>query len=661
MAMKNPLLPFAIVCAACMCAAADVVGVVSPDGKITAALRLENGAVVADVKSDGGNVAVMVFAGPVFKGALSGGFVLEKSRALSRDGVWKPVWGDRAEVRDAWNGTVLSLREKGGAKRAVELEFRAYDEGVAARYLLKGAGSWEIVDEKTSVTFPDGALAWAIAHTEATVREKPVAVKDIDRRSMLPLTVELPGGGVCTLLEAYCVDYPRSKADPDGKGGVSMALLGNDARGSGEFSLPWRALVIASDPGGLIHNSVLVQNLNPPCAISDTSWIKPGLTVSNERNCPIVMKRLTEVARLASTAGFRYVQIDWGWYGTEWKWSDEEREKWAKGRPDLAGDPDWRRNTSGSLWKCASGLVPYMPNWKTNETYVDLDVPRLVSYLRSLGMGLCLYVNDRSLQEEKDLDALFAHYARWGLAGLKPGFVSYGKARDTAWIRRIVETAAKHRLWLSIHDAHVPDGMDRTYPNLFLCEGGGGEEGRHPVRQDVTLPFTRCIAGPFDFTPLLFRKGVSHAHMVAFMLVYPGPSAVIRGSTVRHFSKKGDDAFGPELDFVKALPMTYDESRVLAAAIGSHVAIARRKGADWFVAGMTGAQARTVKLDFGFLEAGRKYALRIFTDDASDGSQSRSSLERRRTVSAGDSMDVPMCAAGGFAALLQPLPQGSGG
>lgn len=628
----------------------------SPDGEVSADVSAGAEGLVAAVSCAGRVLATVELSGPVLYRPFEGGFAVEKVDAVGASTSWKPVWGDRAEVRDAWNGAVYTLREQGGARRALQVEVRAYGEGFAARYVLpfgESEGEWDVLGERTAVHYPAGAAAWAIHGTEDTFPEAAIPLKDLKGRNMLPLTVEVPGAGVCSLLEAHCVHYARVKAESLGADGVRLAVQGSgSSKGRGRFEMPWRALVCAPNAARLIENATLVLNLNPPCAIADTSWIKPGITVSNEGNCQILQDRLEEVGELAARGGFKYLQIDWGWYGTEWAWTEKEREQWAKLRPDLASDPDWRRNTAGRPWGAAKGLVPYHPAWKDNVTRVDLDIPRLVSFLKARGMGLCLYVNDSTLRAD-ELDALFAEYEKWGLAGLKPGFVRYGDAASTDWNRRLVETAAKHRLWLCIHDAHVPDGMERTYPNLMLCEGGGGQEGNHPVRQDVTLPFTRCLAGPFDFTPTLFDAKKTHCHAVAFLLAYPGPSAVLRGRTDMQFSEKGGPgAFGPELEFVKRLPMTYDETRVLDAKIGGHLVVARRKGGVWFLAGMTGAAPHTAKIDLGRLGLDAPGRLTLFRDGEGAGNACPA-VRETRTVGPKDALEVPMSAAGGFVAILE--------
>ena len=393
-------------------------------------------------------------------------------------------------------------------------------------------------------------------------------------------------------------------------------------------------------------------NLNPPCAIKDTSYIQPGLCLSDLSNCAMNNRDIFAAAQRERANGIRHFQVDWGWYGTEWTWSEKDIATYEKNVSDAdAKFPGWRGNVVADPRRPAKGYVPYRPDFLIHYgTTVDLDVPKLVKELSSIGVDLALYMHGRVLEEEKDLDGLFALYRQWGLAGLKPGFVRYGDAESTDWNRRLVETAARHNLWLDIHDSHVPDGMQRTYPNLLLCEGGGGEEGNHPVRQDVSLPFARCLVGPFDYTPKLFRTDRTHAHSTAMLLVYPGPVAILRGTAL----KRG---WGPELAFVQRLPMTYDETKVPVADIGKTLIVARRKGEVWYVAGICGEEGFDAGFSLDFLGRGNTWKAELCTD----GENGRA-VASVRHVFGGDWFPVKMDKAGGFTLILtremqpQPLP-----
>ncbi|HVX65725.1 MAG TPA: glycoside hydrolase family 97 catalytic domain-containing protein, partial [Bryobacteraceae bacterium] len=397
-----------------------------------------------------------------------------------------------------------------------------------------------------------------------------------------------------------------------------------------------------------------VQNLNPPDAIADGRWIVPGKTISNEGNSDLQMAALKKIIDFAAPNGFKYLQLDWGWYGTEWAWTGQERETFRKTRPDLADDPDWVRNTRADPYAVARGMVPYRSDWKA-VTYVDLDMAELIRYARERGMGVCLYVEAAHTLRAHDMEKLFATYEKWGVAGLKPGFVRYGTQENTEWIRNMVEIAARHHLWLCVHDAHLPDGMERTYPNLFIVEGGGGQEGDHTAAHDVALPFTRALAGPFDFTPALYTQGKSHAHMLAFFVTLYAPAPTLRGGYRAWKETAGPAQGGEELEFLRRVPVTWDETRVLAANVGHQIVVARRSGESWFVGGMAGGSPEIARLALSFLTPGRSYRATIFSDNAEAAKDGWCPTRREiRTVTSADSLEISMVKAGGVAIILEP-------
>lgn len=620
----------------------------SPDGRLEAAVDLVGGGIEYSVKYDGKVLVGGSRAGLALKG-VKGGFAGVSSESSSHSGEWKPVWGERAVIPDNYNALKQSYACEGGKK--LEVEWRAYNEGFAFRCSHTAAEDGELERELTTFALPKGCVAWAIEATEATYPEAPLAVEGFKKPVMMPLTFRTPDGLYAAILEAHTEHYPRAMLQLSG-GALAPRLLGDGRcsfpRGQ-RISTPWRTLIVGRRPGDLIEREYLVWNLNPPCAIEDTSWIKPGLAMSNECNCGLTMKDLMRFSTLYKDSGIKYLQLDWGWYGTEVPWDDEGRATFEKNHPDLAKRPNWRANTQADPFTCATGFVPYGVgcNWGVD---VDLDIPKLVAHLKECGMGLCLYIRG-SVMENNDLDKLFGTYASWGVVGLKPGFVRYGGAADTDWLRNMIATAAKHHLWLCIHDEHLPDGTERTYPNVMLTEGGGGLEGAHPVRQQVTQPFTRCLAGPFDFTPGIHTvKGNSHAHGAAFFLVYPGASSVMRGG-YHHITSGGPEGIGAEWEFVKALPMNYDETRVLDGEIGKFIVTARRRGGMWYIAGMNGTEARSIKLDLGQLKLGGAAALTLFRDAPEERDGHRAVIRERRVAEG--VIEIKMEPSGGFCALVR--------
>lgn len=625
---------------------------VSPDGEVQAVFDLRDGQPALSLALKGAEVLAPSALGVTLKDAFRGGFTVANIARGSANTEWKPVWGERALVSDRYASLAVTLKESDPRGSTLVVELRAYNEGLAFRYRmpLAAEAAWQLEREATEFRFPQGCAAFAIAGTEDTFPQDPIPLDKLPKTSMEPFTVRLPDGKCASVMEAFVVNYPRSKIETRGSGAVGIHLLGK-ADGHGDFTTPWRVVLVGDNEARLIEREDLVLTLNPPCALADTSWIKPGLTLSDQNNCLLKMPELKHAIDVAYTNGFRYLQLDWGWYGTEWTWTDADRKKFLEVNPSWASDLGWVTNTYADPTAVAKGRVPYRPDWKDFHTVVDLDLPVLVKYARERNMGVCLYMHGDVLREH-DMDKLFALYQSWGLAGLKPGFVRYGTAEQTDWIRSMVAAAARHNLWLCVHDAHVPDGMERTYPNLMINEGGGGQEGNHPVRQDVIMPFTRCLAGPFDYTPQLYAKNKSHAHGIAFLVVFRGPTTVVR-SGIKEFASTGANRIGPEAEFMRRVPMNWDETRVLDAQIGHHIVTARRSGAAWYLGGMTGDAPYTAPVKLDFLVPGKSYTATIFRDSDTETGGFRPAVKEVRTVTAGDSLNLAMAKAGGLAVIIE--------
>jgi alpha-glucosidase len=628
----------------------------SPNGKVRATFALQKGSPVYTVDFLGARVIEPSALGLELADPFTDGFKIEKTVRGSKRSAWKPQYGERAVIPENYRDFTVDLRELGPRARRLRLEFRAYDEGVAFRYVIPkqtGAETWRARQERSEFRLASGSRAFPIYGGEETFSPDSVALAEVKKGAHTPLTLQLPKG-FASLYEAYVENYPRLLLDPLPGGGFTTRLRGEVAAAT-PFKSPWRVILLGETEGRLIENEYLGLNLNPPCAIQDTAWIAAGKTISNEGSVPLDTTALKKVVDFASTNGFKYLQLDWGWYGTEWAWSDQERATFRKTMPELADKTDWVPNTEANPLTVAKGPVPYRPDWKS-VTQVSLDMPELIRHARERGMGVCLYVEAGRTLRAQNLEALFTQYQKWGVAGLKPGFVRYGSQENTEWIRQLVKTAAQHQLWLCIHDEHVPDGMERTYPNLLICEGGGGQEGGHPVSHDVMLPFTRCLAGPFDYTPQIYNPGRSHAHMLALLVAYYGPAQTVRGGYPAWNGVTGPGKGGEELEFLRRVPATWDSTRVLDAKIGQHLVVARRRDKTWFLGGLTGMQARTLSIPLNFLEPKRAYQATLFLDNSAAATDGWCPTRKEtRAVKSADTLELPMAAGGGAVAVLDPL------
>lgn len=564
---------------------------------------------------------------------------------------WRPVWGFMSEYPENFTEEVIEFRRDAKGHITDRMTLRCYNEGVAIKWAhrLGVYGTGTIAGEVSAWRLAEGSRAWCIPGTESTFPTEPLDVTTLDSniRWRMPFTAVTRDGIYMSIMEANVREWPRSYLRREGNVLHNVFAVGIK-EGRNWVETPWRAVELAPSAAKLVERAYFIENLNDPCAIKDTNWIKPGFCISDQSNCELVTEQVIAAGRAAKALGAKYVQIDWGWYGTEYAWSDDDRRNYAARHPELKDDPNWIENTRANPYTAAKGTVPYHPYWPySGRTGVEFDIPAIVSALKAMDIGLCLYVHGCIL-ESYDMDKLFAEYERWGIAGLKPGFVSYGSERATEWMRQLAATAARHHLWLDIHDGQIPDGFERTWPNLMITEGGGGEEGNHPARQDVTLPFTRCLCGPFDFTPIMFkaeRKGIpcTKLHGAAFFLVYPGSTAIMRGNAQNVVENEKSIC-----EFLRALPWNYDETRVLEAEVGKFITVARRRGNDWFIAGMSGEEAHTAVLDFSFLPTGREFKLNYCQDD---GVNYRTASQ---VVTSATRLSIPLNRVGGFIATLTP-------
>lgn len=629
----------------------------SPDRTIRAALDLSDGVPTYSVWRLGRRIVSASALQLELKEPFEGGFTLDDCLRESRNSDWQPIYGERRRIPDRYEALTVQVTEKGSRHRQLQIELRAYNEGIAFRYRIPAqtqADGWHITQERSEFRFEKGCKAYPIFSTEQTFSATPVNLDSLRAGAHTPLSIQL-SDGFASVLEAFAENYPRMRLDKTPDGALVTQLRGPVAA-KAPFASPWRVVLLGANEGRLIENEHLVLTLNPPCTMADTSWIIPGKTISNEGTAPLETTALKKVVDFAATNGFRYLQLDWGWYGTETTWSDEDRNTFRKTVPELAKNEDWPPNTVANPFQVAKGLVPYRPDWK-QVTNVDLEMSELIRYAKDRNVGVCLYVEAGTTLPAHDMEKLFSTYQRWGVAGLKPGFVRYGRQENTEWIRRMVRTAADHHLWLCIHDEHVPDGMERTYPNLMISEGGGGQEGGHPVCQDVMLPFTRCLAGPFDYTPGIYTKGRSHAHMLAFYVVYYGPASTMRGGYAAWNGATGPEKGGAELEFLRRAATTWDETIVLDAHIGQRIVVARRSGDTWFLGGMTGDEPQTVDVSLEFLTVGRKYLAQVWSDEPSAATATAEWIPTKaesKTVSANDRLRLEMAKAGGCVAIFTP-------
>jgi len=535
----------------------------------------------------------------------------------SEDNTWKPVYGEYAQIRDRYNEMTIHLLKGGkhqGASNAydkrqqylLDIIVRAYDEGVAIRYHFPEATNglfMHITDDLTSFRFAPGAeayhYAWAQSHAnKVKLLKSEAAWKEEAER---PLTLRLDNGLYAAIGEAALSDFVRGKLKLKADNELQMALF-HPADIITAYDMPWRFIMVGEKAIDLINNKQMVLNLNALCQIQDASWIKPGKAF---RVCRLDMKTCMEGVDFCVDRGLQYIELDAGWYGPEMKMS-------------------------------SSAL-------KVLETR-DIDMPKLCQYAKSKGIGVWVYVNQRALYQE--LDQLLPLYEKWGISGIKFGFVQIGSQEWTTWLHNAVKKCADHHIMVDIHDEYRPTGWSRTYPNLMTQEGIGGNEEMPDAEHNTILPFTRFLCGPADYTPCYFNGRVKNtkAHQLAMPVVYYSPVTFLFWYDLPNVYK-GEK----ELDFWKYCPTVWDESKALQGEIGEYIVQARRSGNDWFVGAMNGLQARDITLNTAdFLQKGKKYQVEIYNDNPALNTRTKVSTVVQ-TIKAGKILKLHLQPSGGAA------------
>jgi alpha-glucosidase len=529
-------------------------------------------------------------------------------RRAGHDSTWTPVTGERTRIRDHYEALTVDLVKDDNPTYKLSVEVRAYDAGVALRFAFpeneKGT-YYRVIGEDTEFALPAGTKAWFHGWAQGPYQLMPLA--NWPDQAERPLTLQLPNGLSVALLEGQMVDYARTKFKLSlDKPDTLVTAMHDPADLVSPFATPWRGIMIARRPGQLIENNDFILNLNAPSRIADTSWIKPGKIMR-------VMSLTTRDAKanidFAARHKLQYVLFDFKWYGNAFSF-DADATKVA---------------------------IP------------DFDLPAIIAYAKSKGIGVWLYVNQQGLMAQSD--TLFQTYRDWGVAGVKFGFVQVGSHRWTTWLEKTIQQAAAAHIMVNIHDDWRPTGEQRTWPNLLTAEGIRGNEEMPDATHNTVLPFVRYLAGAADYTICYYdpRIRTTHAHQLALAVIYYSPL-----QTLYWYDKPERSHDEPELAFWDRIPTTWDETRVLDGAPGRDVTIARRKGDEWFVGSITNNDARRIPLRFDFLPKGKRYEATIYADDPAAQTATHVGI-RTRTVDASTVLQLDLPASGGQALWLRPL------
>jgi alpha-glucosidase len=616
------LLYSASLCCAFHAHTAEAIELASPDQKVAFKITVDDGRLRFAVTAHGATVIdpsplVITFDGDdIAAGAKAGNITRTETRETY---AWH---GAHSVATNHSNNASISIHHP-KSKIDYTLEVRAFNDGVAFRYLVPASDKPRVPDEGTTFTVPAGSTVWhhdLEGHYEAV--HKRSNVDEIEEGEWIapPVTFKLPGGaGYASITEAALVNYSGMAFQADGRRGLKTVLghaqhvsypfrlrykddierLSKPAAIEGPIVSPWRVVMVGRDLNTLV-NSDIVHNLCPPPdpklfpAGIKTDWIKPGRAVwrylDGGRNTLDDMK---EFSRMAGELGFEYHVIEGFWR----RWSDEQ-------------------------------------------------IKELVDYSREHGVGLWFWRHSRELRTDETREAFFKRLRDLGVVGAKIDFFDHEHREVVDHYAKLLATAAKHRILVNFHGANKPTGEPRTWPNELVREGVRGMESsrlRDRAQHDATLPFTRFLAGHADYTPLHFgarRADTTWAHQVATAVVFTAPLQTY-GAHPKSILEN------PAAPLIKSIPSVWDATIVLnVSEIGELAAFARRSGKSWFVGLVNGPSAKTVELPLSFLGEGEyRTSLVLDRQDDSAAVEIKTAKSQR-----GDVLKVELSAGGGAVA-----------
>jgi alpha-glucosidase len=621
--------------------------VVSPHSKVEAKVEIGN-QILYSVYFNGKPVVTNSTVRFEFRQAppLGDDLIVLKSSSIVINETWTPVLKRKSTILNNCNELTLQLQEKKFPRRTMNLVFRAYDDGVAFRTEFVGPDNkheYVMTEELTTFNFISDHTCWAVNHGSYRSSQENEYFKrklsDITDQMVigLPMTVKVADNCYAAITEAEITDYAGMYLKPDHSANVfsvhsSLSPLpkqpdnGDKVKFSFPHKTPWRVIMLGDSPGKLIESEI-VMNLNEPCAIAEPSWIKPGMCawdhwwsgevkMDNETN-----KKYID---LASEMGWPYQLIDWQWYGK-------------------FNSPD-------------ADITKVAP---------QLDMPGILAYAKSKNVKCWVWLYNTDV-DRADWDKACATYESWGVAGVKIDFMDSDDQQMVNWYHRIVKTAAAHHLMVDFHGAYKPDGFRRTYPNLVTREGVMGNEYnkwslRVTPEHMTTLPFTRMLAGPMDFTPggflnripEKFQNGTpaqvlgTRALQLAQFVVYDSPFMVACDAPENYKGQLGSE-------FLQKVKTMWDDTKIINGQIGEYITSARRSGNDWFIGSMTNSEARSLEIKLDFLGAG-KYKMVAFQDDLESDVDAEKVMRISKEVVEGDIVKIEMVSGGGFAAYLVPV------
>lgn len=641
--------------------------VTSPDGNIQLVFKLKDGIPYYAVNK--GKQALIVDSKMGFK-LLDQDDLVDNFKVIgiSRDSKkekWEQPWGEFKEVLNNHDELTIKLQEKSGNQRLMNIIFRVFNDGVGFRYEFPKQDhldSVKIADEVTEFTFADEHNVWWMpVHSENSYYESFYRKNKISETDTIntPATFETNNGTYFAIHEANLTDFASMTLRKTSEKQYTSELVpwstGVKVYAKAPFKTPWRTIIIGNNPGD-IATATITLNLNEPCAINDVSWIEPS----------------------------KYIGIWWGMHLDKYTWGQGEKHgattENAKRYIDFAAAngfdgvliEGWNVGWDGD-W-AADGN-----NFSFTQAYPDFDLEEVCRYAASNNVRLIGHHETAGAvtNYEGQMEDAFRLYHKNGVNAVKTGYVNKyldGKEwHDSQFgvrhYRKVIETAAKYHIMIDNHEPVKGTGLQRTYPNLMTQEGGRGQEydawsadGGNTPEHTTVMPFTRMLAGPFDFTPGTFdfeyqtpnkaKVQTTLAKQLAMYVIIFSPQQMASDLPENYVDK-------PAFEFVKQVPAIWSDTKVIDALIGDYVVTARQdwNSDDWYLGAITDENERELSIDLSFLNSDQDYIAEIYRDG--DGANYKTNpypiIIEDKKVNSSNKLNLDLAKGGGAAIKFTPV------
>lgn len=570
---------------------------------------------------------------------------VKKVERFTQNQVLKPIVRQKSEqIIDHYNEMVLDADR-------YKLYFRVYNDGLAYRFHTDFPDSLKVLNEEVTYCFPeDYNTLFPEERSMLSAQQplfKPMKLSEIgtDRFCSTPILIKVDENARIFISESDLESYPGMFLRKQGKNelagkfaAVSLEDYKTDdrqifptkradyiARVDGTRNYPWRAMIVAENDANLITNQ-LIYKLAPE-AEGDYSWVRSGkiawdwynalILTGVDFKCGINNDTYKYYIDFASKYGIEYVVIDDGWSEA----------------------------------------------WDVTKTIPEINMEELVAYGKKKNVDLILWVSWAPFREK--IDEAFDKFSQWGIKGIKMDFMNRDDQEMVDFYYEVAKKAAAHKMLVDFHGAYKPTGWLRTFPNVLTSEGVAGLENHKwgsfvTPKHNVTLPFTRMVAGPMDYTPgaminfhekdhkIWFNLPASvgtRCHQLGMYVVYESPLQMLADSPSNYYREPVC------MEFLSQVPVVWDETRVLKASVGEYVVVARRHGDTWYIGGMVGEKGQKFEIGLDFIKGNK--TLTYWEDGVNVDMNANDVARRTRKVKQGDKITITMYDGGGYAAIIK--------